>query len=80
MLWPLQRLRFDWIFFILAGNKKIHKSLDEFEFKAEPALAFGVKYLMLSPRWAIVAHWATCWFDLFILAGNKENHKSLDKC
>ena len=35
MLLTLWRLHFDWIFFILAGNKGNHKSLDEFEFQSD---------------------------------------------
>ena len=27
---------FDWILFILSGNKDNHKSMDEFEFQVEP--------------------------------------------
>ena len=32
IMWPLWRLFFDRIFFILAGKKDIHESLDEFGF------------------------------------------------
>ena len=35
---------FDWMFFILAGNKDNHKSLDEFEFKVEPTSDCGVNF------------------------------------
>ena len=30
------------IFFILAGYKDMHKSLDEFEFRPDPAIDYGV--------------------------------------
>ena len=33
---------FAWIVFILAGNKDMHKSLDEFEFQADPTTDYGV--------------------------------------
>ena len=35
-------LVFDWIFFILAGNKDNYKSLDVFEFGQNSATDFGV--------------------------------------
>ena len=34
----------DWIFYILAGNKDNHKSLDEIEFKVEPTSDCGVYF------------------------------------
>ena len=35
-------LFFDPIFFILAGNKNIHKCLNEFEFRPDPTTDYGV--------------------------------------
>ena len=35
---------FNWIFFILAGNKHMHKSLNEFEFPPDPTGDLGVIY------------------------------------
>ena len=52
---------FDWIFFILAGNKDMHNSLDGIKFQPNQTTDWGV----------------TCpgAFDLilFILAGNEDN-------
>ena len=36
---------FDWIFFILADNKHMHKSLDEFEFRTDPTTDYAVPAL-----------------------------------
>ena len=33
---------FDRILFMLAGNKDMHKSLDEFEFRPDPTTDYGV--------------------------------------
>ena len=38
---------FDLIFFIPAGNKDNHKSLDEFDFKVEPTSDGGVNFAFL---------------------------------
>ena len=35
---------FDWIFLIHAGNKDLHKSLDEFEFQQDLTTDNGVRY------------------------------------
>ena len=32
----------NWYFFILAGNKDMHKRLDEFEFQPDPTIDYGV--------------------------------------
>ena len=54
---------FDCIFFILAGNKDMHNSLDGIEFQPNQTTDWGVTY--------------PCAFDwiLFILTGNEDNHK-----
>ena len=35
---------FDWIFYIFAGNKDIHKSLVEFELKVKPTSDCGANF------------------------------------
>ena len=42
MLLPLYNFIFDLIFFTLIGNKDMHKSLDEFEFRSDPTTGYGV--------------------------------------
>ena len=39
---------FNWYFFVFAGKKDMHKSLDEFEIKPDPTIDFGV-----------TCHWAS---------------------
>ena len=39
---------FDLIFFILIGNKDMHKSLDEFEFRSDPTTDYGVSCPLVS--------------------------------
>ena len=40
VLWPLSIFVFQWIFFILAGNKNNYNILDEFEFRPDPTSDF----------------------------------------
>ena len=42
MSWSLYSLHVYWLFFILAGNKNMHKSLEEFEFQPDSANDYGV--------------------------------------
>ena len=44
------RLFLNWIFFILAGNEDMHKSLDEVEFQPDPTADYGVTRLRASEK------------------------------
>ena len=41
----------DWIFFLLADNKNMHKSLNEFEFLPNPTTDYGVICPSASEKW-----------------------------
>ena len=67
------------ILFILAGNDRIHESLDEFEIRVDPNTGFHDKRICMmgktvSPLFSAVFH-----PFLFIIAGNDDMHESLDE-
>ena len=45
---PSCAFMFDWNFFLLAGNKHMHKSLGEFEFQPVPTTDYGVTCILSS--------------------------------
>ena len=44
MLWALQRIHFDWIVFIFAGNKDSYEILDGFKIRKDPTRVGGVSW------------------------------------
>ena len=66
-----------WSFFILAGNKDMHKISDEFEFL--PLSIWKISHRLIMGKWYLLL--GRSFFDQIIIkvAGNQDRHKSLDK-